>query len=348
MALTYYSNSNEPEIRDLAASLSDAEDRLVEIKIRQENIQKEYESKRVKSIGKALRSLEHLVNKVLKTDKALIYWVERGSSTKLLLRCIGINRKTKNVIAKTTEKVKQGVGPTELKFRKASEVVADEHKAVQSLDTMVTAFTSRFGGVQEKANACLREYDGKIETMQRNIDSKTLDSHSVQSRVSQTEQDAANAEQRRRAASQASNKAAGVSVASLKPVVIHSANHSIRAGRGWWLLCSAWYRSIDCCLPPSWTCVRVRSRRCIINSDGSRHRRYNRSLVSSILIIDINPLAILTNPQRVGERSATFKISAIRFGNGVAGPYESYRLVKIGITDAERQEERVSNCGLTP
>ena len=52
-----------------------------------------------------MAGLLQVVTYVNNSDKALVYWFERGSTVKLALRCVGIDKRTAAIFKKKTIKL---------------------------------------------------------------------------------------------------------------------------------------------------------------------------------------------------------------------------------------------------
>jgi len=100
MSLVPYIGSSDPKLTSLAFRLRDLESDLSSIKISQQAIGREHSQKCSESLNESLISLTHLIEAVEKTDRTLIYWVEKGKPVKLILRCVGVDKRTTNIVAK--------------------------------------------------------------------------------------------------------------------------------------------------------------------------------------------------------------------------------------------------------
>jgi hypothetical protein len=163
-------------------------------------------------LQESLLSLIQLADYVYKTDKALVYWVEKGKPVKLLLRCIGVDKRTDALVARKTTKVKKEVGRVEEKFKKTSTVFGDGLKAVQGLNTRVTEYSiSSIGTVHDNVNGALEEFDNEAKQVQATIDEKDKEYRATNIEITEVSEGISTADINRKTAEQASENASDVS-----------------------------------------------------------------------------------------------------------------------------------------
>jgi len=146
-----------------------------------ELLRTDHDQKCALSMNEALAGLLSLVDHVSRTDRALLYWVEKGKSVKTLLRCVGMDKRTDTIVEKKSAKMKKKVNKVEGQFRDAGKAVMDELRVVQDINTRMADYSiSRVGGIQNQARGMQEVFSSEVSVIQRRLDEKQLQCDSTE------------------------------------------------------------------------------------------------------------------------------------------------------------------------
>jgi hypothetical protein len=161
----------------------------------------------------ALSSLVKVIKYVNRTDRALIFWVEKKSGLKTALRCIGIDRRTEVIILKKTTIIKARVSEVEASFDRSNQAFKSGLSAVQGLDMKLTQYSlTSIGHAQREITSFSRELDQKINQVNRTITKLKAESQDVEAEASEVPSRISAVYSQRQEAQEASNAAGRVSV----------------------------------------------------------------------------------------------------------------------------------------
>ena len=140
MALVTYS-SNDPVLVNLLLKFADLESELSLIQDEYQKLQQAQTQRCSTALSNATTSLLDVIQYVNEADRALIYWYEKGTTVKMALRLVGMDKRTKSIVAKKTQKMKTKTATTEAQFIQTTGVFRDGLKAVQTLDSRVNHYS---------------------------------------------------------------------------------------------------------------------------------------------------------------------------------------------------------------
>ena len=193
MAVVRSSQATDPKTAHLAVQVHALEASLITLKDEYTLLRATTERNCSQSLNESLTSFIHLIKFVKKTDKTLVYWVEKGSGVKTALRCIGVDKRTETIVKKKTIRIQKEVHTVERKFKDTSKVFMGELKAVQILNTKVTNYSiSSVGNAQYEASEALDMYDDQVSRVQFQIDSRNAECQVLEAQVSGIHKDMSN------------------------------------------------------------------------------------------------------------------------------------------------------------
>jgi hypothetical protein len=183
---------------------------LDDIQSRYANIKEDHGKKCAQSLKESLISLLTVIDYVKKSDKTLVFWVEKGHLRRSL-RIVGIDKRTQTIVKKQTKKVKLQVQTVERQFSRSSEAFMDGLRAVQDLQTDVTSYSiTSLGEARSRATSFGNELDESVNQMQRKLEKSHLEVRSAQEEVDVIPSRIRGVESERKMAQQASNSSGNV------------------------------------------------------------------------------------------------------------------------------------------
>jgi chromosome segregation ATPase len=212
MALVSWT-SIDSRLAALQRQCTNLENELSGIQTNYDSLRREHEQKCAEALMQALSSLVKVIKYVNRTDRALIFWVEKESGLKTALRCIGIDRRTEVIILKKTTIIKARVSEVEASFDRSNQAFKSGLSAVQGLDMKLTQYSlTSIGHAQREITSFSRELDQKINQVNRTITKLKAESQDVEAEASEVPSRISAVYSQRQEAQEASNAAGRVSV----------------------------------------------------------------------------------------------------------------------------------------
>jgi hypothetical protein len=166
---------------DLTDQFSQLEQELSVLKGQYSGLKVEYGEKAAQALTEAVLSLRNVIQYVNKADNHLRYWYEKGNGLKLVLRCVGVDKRVGTLVKVETTKVKKQALKSQAQFDSAGEVVDEGLHVMQEMNRTVTRFSLTSVGVaQRRANESFNEIEQDVRSTQRAINSARSDQQSAQ------------------------------------------------------------------------------------------------------------------------------------------------------------------------
>lgn len=201
----------DSRLSDLQRDFASLGCELVDIQSTYHSLRKEHGRQCSEALTEALSSLLRVVKYVNKTDKALIYWLQKGDTLKLALRCVGIDKRTDAIVERKTEAIKGQVAQAETKFNQSGEVVMDGLKAVQNLNTRVTRYSlSSVGNAEEQAQDLCQEFASNVNSVELSLEQSKTECITIQGEIDDIPSQIDGVQSQRQAAQGASDSSATV------------------------------------------------------------------------------------------------------------------------------------------
>jgi hypothetical protein len=140
MALVTWT-SIDSRLAELQRQCTSLENELSGIQTNYDSLRREHEQKCAEALRQALSGLAKVIKYVNRTDRALIFWVEKGSALKTALRFIGIDQRTQTIVRRKTTIIKARVSEVEASFDRSSQAFKNGLSAVQGLNTKLTQYS---------------------------------------------------------------------------------------------------------------------------------------------------------------------------------------------------------------
>jgi hypothetical protein len=177
MALVYHSASHEapdPRVLFLAHQVQQLDFTFATIQSDYDTLREEHTKRCSAAVREALSALVKLVERVAKTDHRLVYWYEKRGSVKLMLRCVGVDKRTNAIVDTGTSMMKRDVKRVENKFVSTSGVFGEGLEAVQDLNTRVTSYSLKdLCPVQSGSAGIMSSFASELENVKTGLESKT-------------------------------------------------------------------------------------------------------------------------------------------------------------------------------
>lgn len=184
MALVSWT-SIDSRLAALQQECTSLENELSRIQMNYNSLRREHEQKCAEALMQALSSLVKVVKYVNRTDKALIFWVEKKDAVKVALQWIGIDRRTQTIVRQKTVAIKARVSEVETRFNMSSQAFKNSLSVVQSMNTELTQYSlTSIGHAQKEIASFSRELDGKIVQVNRAITQLKVQSQDVEAEAS--------------------------------------------------------------------------------------------------------------------------------------------------------------------
>lgn len=141
----------------------------------------------VSSLHTSVKSLFEVITCVKKADKTLVDWHYRSDALKNTLRWIGVDRRTRTVIEKKTDKLKKKVSSVEVEFNKANGVFGDGVAAATRLNDKFVKFSVRsVGEVSQEAMQTRNDYDEDCKQVEDKIREQESEHQDMTAQVAST------------------------------------------------------------------------------------------------------------------------------------------------------------------
>jgi methyl-accepting chemotaxis protein len=212
MALVSWT-SIDSRLAELHQQFTSLESELTEIQTNYDDLRREHEHKCATALMEALSSLVKVIKYVNRTDKALIFWVEKGGALKVALRYIGIDRRTQTIVRKKTAIIKDKVSEVGSSFNKSNQAFKNGLSAVQDLNTRLTQYSlTSIGRAQREVTEFSEELDEKIKEVNWAITKLKAQSRDIEDEASEVPGRIEDVNSQRQKAQEASNAAGRVSI----------------------------------------------------------------------------------------------------------------------------------------
>jgi hypothetical protein len=174
----------DPKIESLGTSIRRLDAKFAELQTEHSRIQTEHSQKCTDALGASLSHLAKVIEDVSIADKKLIYWYEQKRGVKLMLRCVGIDKRTSAIVGRKIKQLKGDITKTEKKFRRTSEAFSAGMTAVQGLNTRVTSYTLlEVGEVHNSSTSALKDFSDELEEVETTTRHKRLEHVHVEEQV---------------------------------------------------------------------------------------------------------------------------------------------------------------------
>jgi uncharacterized protein YoxC len=205
----------------LCRQIRQLDSRFTELQCEHRRIQDEHSRKCASALSISLSYLGKVIEDVGKADKKLIYWYEQKKGVKMMLRLVGIDKRTNAIVGRKTKRIKGDVQKAENKFRQTSEVFTDGLNAVQGLNTKVTSYSLLEVSTTHNSSAStLRAFSDELKEVETATREKRLEYVHVEEQIEDVRQDITLTESNRNVAANGSDSCAGVSdIITLTPRV---------------------------------------------------------------------------------------------------------------------------------
>ena len=171
----------------LQTQTADLQSQLDNLKSEAEALRCDYQTKCSRSLETAINSLLKVCDTVCKSDKQIVFWYEKGKVLTLMLRPLGINKKTSRIVQKKTSRLKTQVSTVESKFSATSLLCKESLAEVQALNRRVNEFSqTSIGGAQNLLEVTLETFDDKKASVEYTIREKEIECRRISNNIDET------------------------------------------------------------------------------------------------------------------------------------------------------------------
>ena len=212
MMLVRYSGPDEPSLVLLQAKILDLQSQLKQMKKEAKTLRIDYELKCSTSLKSALSSLLTLSDTVCRADKQIVFWYENGKALKVILKPLGVNKKTSAIVERKTAKLRTQVAVVEGQFASTSLICKESLGEVQALNRRVNEYSrTSIGSAQDKVTEVMETFDEKKKRIEIEISEKEFDVYRVNANIDETNQGITRTQAARERAQEAQDTATVVS-----------------------------------------------------------------------------------------------------------------------------------------
>jgi hypothetical protein len=186
---------------------------LVDIQTDYDRLRTQHGRQCAQSLTRALSGLLEVTKYVNKTDKALIYWVEKRSVVKLALRCVGVDKRTQVIVKTKTTHIQSQVSKVENHFHRSTETFKTSLKAAQDFNTRVTRYSlTSLGAAEQQAMTVSEDLDDSLNTVETQLEMSQLECQVMEEEIAIIPSQINGVETRRQTAQDASDLSANVRI----------------------------------------------------------------------------------------------------------------------------------------
>lgn len=176
MALVLRTSASDPGLAALSLKVQSLQSQLQQLKTETEALRRNYRAKCSASLSDATTKLLKLTENVCDADREIIYWYEHGKALRIILRPLGIKKKTSAIVEKRTSRLKNQVASVEKEFSSASTVCRESLSQVQTLNKRINEYNkSEIGGALSQANNLMSGFDVSKNEVELKIANKELE-----------------------------------------------------------------------------------------------------------------------------------------------------------------------------
>lgn len=213
MSLVLYSPYEEPSLTLLKEQINNLRVQLLQLKRETEILNSDYQRECSTSLADALKGLLYLSESVYKADKQVVFWYEKGKVLRIVLKPLGVNKKTSAIIQRKTTKLKTQATYVEAQFASTSQVCQEALKDVQTLNRRVNDYSKTgIGSAQENASTTMKSFEEEKKLVDVKLKEKEVECARVNANILDTDEGVARTRAATDKAEQASDKASTVSL----------------------------------------------------------------------------------------------------------------------------------------
>ncbi|KAH8906827.1 hypothetical protein BR93DRAFT_968395 [Coniochaeta sp. PMI_546] len=189
MALVLCSSVNDPGLAALSLKVDSLQSQLQQVKTETETLRRNYRTKCSASLSDATTKLLKLTENVCDADREIIYWYEHGKALQIMLRPLGIKKKTSAIVERRTSRLKNQVVSVEKEFSSASNVCKESLSQVQTLNKRINEYNkTEIGGALSRANNLMSGFDTRKKEVELEITNKELECGRLNSDIAEKEE----------------------------------------------------------------------------------------------------------------------------------------------------------------
>lgn len=189
MALVLRSSVNDPGLAALSLKVDILQSQLQQLKTETETLRRNYRTKCSASLSDATTKLLKLTENVCDADREIIYWYEHGKALRIMLRPLGIKKKTSAIVERRTSHLKNQVASVEKEFSSASNVCKESLSQVQTLNKRINEYNKTgIGGALSQANNLMSGFNTRKKEIELKITDKELECGRVNSDIAEKEE----------------------------------------------------------------------------------------------------------------------------------------------------------------
>lgn len=182
-----YSYGENAIVTQLKSKINDLQNQLRQMVTTAETLRRDYNENCTASLKNAISGLLTLAETVSKADKQIVFWYEKGKALKVVLRPLGINKKTSVIVERKTTKLKDQVASVESQFASTSLVCKEALTEVQTLNRRVNEYSkSGIGDVQDEVAQAVSTFDEKKRGIESEIRDKEAECTRVNNNIDET------------------------------------------------------------------------------------------------------------------------------------------------------------------
>ncbi len=176
MALVLRSSVSDPGLAALSLKIHGLQSQLQQLKTETETLRRNYRANCSGSLSDATKELLRLTENVCDADREIVYWYEHGKALRIMLRPLGIKKKTSAIVEITTSRLKNQVASVEKQFNSASTVCKQSLTQVQTLNKRINEYNKTgIGGALSQANNLMSGFDTSKKEVELKIANKEVE-----------------------------------------------------------------------------------------------------------------------------------------------------------------------------
>jgi len=189
MALVLRSSGTDPGLVSLSLKIQNLQSQLQHLKTETETLRLDYRAKCSASLTDATTKLLKLTENVCDADREIIYWYEHGKALRIMLRPLGIKKKTSAIVERRTSRLRTQVVSVGREFGSASAACGESLARVQTLNRRINEYNkSDIGGALSRANELMSGFDVGTKEVELKIAEKELECGRVSEDIAEKEE----------------------------------------------------------------------------------------------------------------------------------------------------------------
>ena len=188
MALVLRTSGTDPGLVALSLKIQALQSQLQQLKTETETLRQDYRAKCSASLTDATTKLLKLTENVCDADREIIYWYEHGKALRIMLRPLGIKKKTSAIVERRTSRLRNQVASVEREFGSASAACGESLARVQGLNRRINEYNKAdIGGALSQANELMSGFDVSRKEVELKIADKELECGRVSGDIAEKE-----------------------------------------------------------------------------------------------------------------------------------------------------------------